>query len=243
MFLSTILPWGLVAVLSATVLYFRVAKNHKFEGAGKPFPMPWTQTSRNNETLRTVHWMSTVVIIVLAVAIAVLVSTRQDKELVFVEFPKSGNHLVRVLAAGKDITANKALVAATLQTYVYERELIDGQTEFIRYPRVLAKSTQAIWNDFDRTIKPLLKKKGLKQSVEILSERKLADGIHEIEYEVTATIDGKIDPQTQEPWERVQKFEATMTYDFRPQEVEEKDKYNNPTGIFITNWTRSKVKK
>lgn len=241
MFLSTFLPWTLVALLAATVLYLRSRANHRFAPSDDPFPLPWVQTSRNNETLRMAFWLSCLVIIVLAAVIAVLIQTRQEKEYVFVEFPQPGNHLVRIAAAGRDISSNEVLTSATIRTYVYERELIDRQTEGERYTRVRAKSSPAVWNSFEKTQRPLLEKfPGLTRQVIIHSDRRISDNAFDVAYSVIDRIDGKVDPTTGKPWERRTNFEATITYNFAAQETTYEQRYDNPTGLLIEKWTRSK---
>jgi len=242
MFLSTLLPWTLVAVLAATVLFLRSRSNHRFQAPeGSPFPLPWTQTSRNNETLRAAFWLACIAIIVLASIVAVLVQTRQEKEFVFVEFPKEGNHVVKIAAAGKDIQANEVLTAASLRTYVYERELIDGQTEGERYTRVRAKSAPSVWSDFEKVQRPLVTQhKGLKRQIVIHSDRKIANHVYDLKYTAIDTIEGKYDPVTGKPWESRTTFEVTITYSFKSQETSYEHRYDNPVGIYIEKWTRSK---
>ena len=239
MFLN-VLPWALVAILCATILFFVSFQKHSVQKADSPFPLAWIQASQNNQTLRAVVWLLMVVIVCQAAAIATIFPLKST-EFVFAEFPQEGNHFVKITRANESISANQNLIGATLRHYVYIRESIDKQTEKIRYPHVAAMSSKKVLAVFKEIQKPLYKVDGLTRQVVIESDTPIAKGIHQIEYVVIDRIDGKMDPLDPSlPWERRTEFEATITYHFEPQTVSRSDRYNNPIGLIIDKWTRSK---
>lgn len=162
----------------------------------------------------------------------------KEKVPVYVEFQSGGNNFVRIARAGEDLTNNQALVALMLRKYVMDRETVNKIDEKQRYAQVFSMSTEGTADTFRKLYggkDALVHQPGRKREVIIERDTALDYGISQVAFR---TIDTNESKSSQEPV--VNKWVATIAYDFYPQLVNIDNKHLNPMGLFVTEYTLSR---
>lgn len=195
---------------------------------------PYLQAARNAKIMGRCLLGAFLCIFALCILIAVLLPLK-EKEIVVVEFKNGTNNVVVLEKADKNLQANDKLLSSMLRIYVSDRESVDKITEAsIRYPRVRDMSSNEVWMQFhsvygNAEVGPFFQK-GLKRAIQIITDAKLADGIHQIEFQRTDQIDGQ-------PGEAVSKWVATIRYVFVDRKVTEAEALRNPMGLIVTEYS------
>lgn len=157
----------------------------------------------------------------------------KEKSTEIYEFVPANMAFVRISKADDELTARTMLIAATLRNYVVARELIDHTTESERYPAVVAMSSDTVTARFKelygRDDAPA-KRKDFKRNILVNSDSQLSEGVHQVEFVTDDSLDGRTGKRSLE-------WIATIAYEFRPQEVKYSERFLNPLGIFVTEYT------
>lgn len=195
---------------------------------------PWIEAAKYLRMLGRGFIVSILLNVALAVAIVCMLPLK-EKEIVVVEFKKTGDNVVILEKADRNLQGNQKLISATLRMYVNDRESVDKVTEqAIRYPRVRDMSNDTVWDYFQKAysnpeVGPFFQK-GLKRAIEITSDSRLADGIHQVEFKRIDTLDGQ-------QGEAVTKWVAVLRYGFSDRKVSEAEALRNPIGLIVTEYS------
>lgn len=161
------------------------------------------------------------------------------KEPVYIEFQTGANNFVVVARAGGDLASKAALVAREARRYVAMREPITRTDESERYPAVMALSSDKERARFKAKYGSkdgLYMRENFKREIRIQRDARLADGVHQVEFQTRDWIEG-INQQDKAPWVS---WVATMAYDFDAQKVRHDDIVINPMGWQTLEYTVTK---
>jgi len=189
---------------------------------------------KSNRILRNAFFMAVVIIIVMSVGITVLAMTK-EKEVVYVEFVNSdGRYFVRVKKAGPEIRRDEVLRSYALRQYIQNRETIDRQTEVERFQKVEAMTTPEEFARFKRNFEAdnsVYHIEGYKREIKITRDMPLLDDVHEIEFQMINTINGK--PTRND---HIINCKVRLNFDFPDIEMDFEDRYYNPVGAIISEY-------
>lgn len=161
------------------------------------------------------------------------------KEPVYIEFQTGANNFVVLHRAGKDQSSIEGQIAREARRYVAIREPITKTDEGERYPQVMALSSDKVKTNFKNLYggkDGLFLRDGFKREIKILRDSRLADGVHQVEFQTRDWVDG-VTRQDKAPWVS---WVATMAYEFQTKKVRYDDVVINPMGIQITEYTVTK---
>ncbi len=158
------------------------------------------------------------------------------QELDVVQFTTGANNFVRVIRAGKDVASREALVAMEAERYVMLRETINRVDDDSRYKTIRAMSVDKVWNAFKNTGSVLLRQDGLKQEIFIVQNSKLANGAHQVEFQLRRYIDGMDDRSKV----KCQNWLASMAYSFQDKNVVMNDVVKAFSGFTVEEYSLSK---
>lgn len=194
----------------------------------------YLQALRNARIMGRCLVVAMLLCVALVVAIVVMLPLK-EKEIVMVEFRKASDNVVLLEKADGRVQSNQKLISYTVRMYVSDRESVDKITEAkIRYPRVRDMSTREVWESFQKIYGskdsgPVFQP-GLKRAIDITSDSRLADGIHEVEFSRIDTVDGQ-------PGELITKWKAVIRYGFADRKVTEAEAMRNPIGLIVAEYS------
>lgn len=192
------------------------------------------QALRNNRLLTHLLLGLLGVVIVLVIGIVSLFPLK-SKEFHLYEFSSAGNNFIRITKAGEEIRNRPLLIAYFLRAYVQAREPLNKVDEAERYEALRAMSSDKVFAAFRSAYgnksSPLYKE-SFKRSIEIVRDSAIDAGIHQIEFKTKDSTDGIKGENTQE-------WVANIAYTFDAQAVSFNERFLNPIGMVITEYTLS----
>lgn len=199
----------------------------------------YVQAITNNKILKIVVIALVILSIILAITIKSLFPLKST-ELQVVEYQKNTDVFVNVYKPNKSFKDRDIVQALFLRQYVVARETVDRITEVKRYQMVYRSSSKEVWNNFDEQHKAkatVYEQKGVKRRIEIIRDARLSETVHQVEYRTIDTKDG--DPEFKEI---IKEWVVTMRYANNNQLVKYSDRYSNPLGTQVTEYSISSRK-
>jgi type IV secretory pathway component VirB8 len=189
---------------------------------------------KSNRILRNAFFTAVLIIAVLSVGLTVL-AVNEEKEVVYVEFVNSdGRYFVRVKKAGPELRRDEVLRSYALRQYVMNRETIDRQTENARFLQVEAMTAPEEFARFKRNFEAdnnVYHIDGYKREIKITRDMPLLDDVHEIEFQMINTINGK--PTRTD---HIINCKVRLNFSFPDIEIDYEDRYYNPVGAIISEY-------
>jgi type IV secretory pathway component VirB8 len=199
---------------------------------------PYIQAIKNNRLLTKVIFIL-VILLIFSIGTNFYQAGLSTKEFIVIEYKSSSNNFVKIARAGDDYSRNEILIRATLRNYVEDRERIDRITEQERYARVVALSSDNV-SDIFRTVyggdKALVNREGFVRDIDIKSDSIISYGKHQIEFTTTDYEEDKPEEKKTNRWI------ATLSYQFKEQQVSEDIGLLNPVGLYVEEYRLSKKK-
>jgi type IV secretory pathway component VirB8 len=158
---------------------------------------------------------------------------------VYIEFQTGANNFVVLHRAGGDLDSLAGQIAREARRYVALREPIDKASEGERYPQVMLLSSDKVKQAFKTQYggkDGLYLREGFKREVRILRDARLAEGVHQVEFQTRDWTEG-ITHQDKAPWVS---WVATMAYKFDTQKIRRDDVVINPLGWQTMEYTVTK---
>lgn len=158
------------------------------------------------------------------------------KEPIYIEFQTGANNFVVVHRAGQDQESLDAQIQREARRYIAIREPITKTDERERYGAVRALSSDKVWAVFKEKYggkDGLFLREGFKREVRILRDDRLAEGVHQVEFETRDWVDG-VTRQDKAPWVS---WVATMAYELQTQKKRVDDVVINPLGFTVYEYT------
>ncbi len=194
----------------------------------------YLQALKNNRLLTHVVLGLLALAGLLAVAVVSLFPLK-TKEFVVYEFVTGGNNFVRIHRADGELKARPLLLGHFLRYYVQNREPINKVDEADRYQRVKAMSSEKVFSIFRTNYggkESPLRREGFKRTIVITRDVPVDQGIHQVEFKTVDTTDGSAG-------ERVAEWVANIQYSFESREASYDERYFNPLGLVVMEYTLS----
>lgn len=191
--------------------------------------------ARNEARRWVIVSLSMVCISLAAVGTTLVVLTKWDPEVKYVEFSHSRDNFFRVLPSNMPQDQLGLLVRKTLRNYVYNREFIDHITENSRFHQVVKTSNQQVAQLFEASLVQRKNSFADKiRDVHIISDIPVDKHIHQVEFK---TIDKRIG----EEQEYTNYWVANIQYFILGnQNTTEEDALLNPFGVYVTKYNLAK---
>lgn len=198
----------------------------------------YAQAIKNNNTLKLVVLVLGVLLAIAMFAIVRMLPLKTT-ELQVIEYQRDTDVFVKVYKPDRSFKDREVVQALYLRQYVKARETVDKITELERYQMVYRSSSNDIWKNFEETHgakDALYYQKNMKRRIEIIRDAALSPTVHQVEYK---TIDTKDDEPN---FKREKVWVVTMRYENHTQFVKYADRYSNPLGTVVTEYSYSSRK-
>ncbi len=153
-------------------------------------------------------------------------------------FQDRNEQVYNIIPVDKDLKDHKVITEAMVRQYVllrssFIRNVPELEARWMPGGPVQEMSTPAVYSEFlERTAKPaiaLVKSKGLRRSVRLLSVNELGSGLWQVEYEARDFFPNTTDPA-------VKLFTASIRVDYLPKTVRYQERLKNPLGFVVTRY-------
>lgn len=177
-----------------------------------------------------------IVIILLTLTLFFLLPLK-EKQPYLVFFSNAENNFVRVEPANYDIRADEALLKSIIAGYVLKRETINRIDDIQRYEEVRLQSANKVWDTFNNLVSQkssIYGTKGIYRDIKIINTSILSKNVATVDFTATIAQEGSAEKS-------YKRYRATLSYDFKNQELNFNSMPNNPTGFIVNDYALSEV--
>lgn len=154
-------------------------------------------------------------------------------------FQSKEEQVYNIVPYKEDLSANKSITEAFVRSYVLQRSsIVNDETEMeVRWlpgGMIQEMSSSAVYDEFvNKTAKralELVKERGLRRDVNILTVNELGQGLWQVEYETRDMYPSSTSPE-------LNYWTASLRIAYRKKSVKFNDRLNNPVGFTVTRYS------
>ena len=154
-------------------------------------------------------------------------------------FQSKEEQVYNIVPYKEDLSANKSITEAFVRSYVLQRSsIVNDETEMeVRWlpgGMIQEMSSSAVYDEFvNKTAKralELVKERGLRRDVNILTVNELGQGLWQVEYETRDMYPSSTSPE-------INYWTASLRIAYRKKSVKFNDRLNNPVGFTVTRYS------